>query len=571
MHTIGINAAFHDSSAALLHDGVPVAAAEEERFTRIKHGKRPVPFLSYQLPHHSIDYCLREAGITLDKVDRIAYSFDPSLCLTSEDRETITLPLEPSAHPREDGRHPWEPLFLAGILNAPRFLLDDVPHHLRRMRAGIESVDDLPPFEFVEHHMAHAASTFYVSGFREAAVLTMDGRGESASTLFAVGDGARLNKLNEVSLPHSLGLLYERVTSHLGFLHSSDEYKVMALASYGTNALIPRFQTMVEVLDDGRYEIDWRDFSAEFGPARGPEEPVEQWHFDLARALQHTLEESVLDIVRKFQDQTGLEALCLAGGVALNCVMNGRLRDEGPFERIFVQPAAGDAGTALGAAYVVDARERGEAPCHAMTDAYMGPGYAEAEIRAVLNGAHLAYERPSDIADATAALLAQDRIVGWFQGRMEFGPRALGARSILAAPSDPNMKDRLNAIKQREEFRPVAPAVMEEHLGDYFETSRPDPFMLFVARVRPEKEEEIPAVRHVDGTARAQSVSREASPLFHHLIDCYRARTGTPVVINTSLNTRGEPIVCTPEDALACYFTTALDALAIGPYLLRKR
>jgi carbamoyltransferase len=571
MYTLGINAAFHDSSAAILRDGVPVAAAEDERFTRIKHGKRPVPFLSYQLPHHAIDYCLREAEITLDAVDRIAYSFDPSLCLSSADRATITLPLEPSASKREDGRHPWEPLFLAGILNAPRFLLDDIPHHLRKMRAGINSVDDLPPFEFVEHHMAHAASTYYVSGFGQAAVLTMDGRGESASTMFALGHGVRLEKLNEVSLPHSLGLLYERVTSHLGFLHSSDEYKVMALASYGSNALVPRFQKMVEVLEDGRYEIDWNDLTSQFGPARGPAEPVQQWHFDLAHALQRTLEVSVLDIVCKFHAQTGVDSLCLAGGVALNCVMNGRLRDEGPFRRIFVQPAAGDAGTALGAAYVADARERQEASPYAMTHAYLGPGYAEAEIRAVLDGAHLTYDRPADIAEATADLLAQDRIVGWYQGRMEFGPRALGARSILAAPSDPNMKDRLNAIKQREEFRPVAPAVMEEHLEEYFETSQPDPFMLFVARVRPGRKGDIPAVRHVDGTARVQSVSRESAPLFHHLIDCFRRRSGVPVVINTSLNTRGEPIVCTPEDALACYFTTALDALAIGPYLLRKR
>ncbi|HEX5140694.1 MAG TPA: carbamoyltransferase C-terminal domain-containing protein, partial [Dehalococcoidia bacterium] len=313
------------------------------------------------------------------------------------------------------------------------------------------------------------------------------------------------------------------------------------------------------------------DFATEFGPARGPGEPVEQWHYDLAAALQKTLEESVLEIALRFHERTGLDDLCMAGGVALNCVMNGRLRDEGPFKRIFVQPAAGDAGTALGAAYLIDSDLRHEASPFTMDHAYLGPSYAESEVRRVLEGARLAYERPEDIGDAVAELLAQDRIVGWFQGRMEFGPRALGARSILAAPSDPDMKDRLNAIKQREEFRPVAPAVMEEHLSAYFETDVPDPFMLFVANVRPEKAHEIPAVRHIDGTARAQSVNAASAPLFHHVIDCFRRRSGVPVVINTSFNTRGEPIVCTPEDALACYFTTALDALAIGPYLLRKR
>jgi len=571
MYTLGINAAFHDSSAALLRDGRPVAAAEEERFTRIKHGKRPVPFLSYQLPFHAIDYCLREAGIRLAEVDRIAYSFDPSLCLGGSERASISLPVEPSAEPREDGRHPWEPLFLAGIVNAPRFLVDDWPHHLSRNRDGIFSAADLPPFEFVEHHMAHAASTFYVSGFNEAAVLTIDGRGERSSTLLSVGKGASLSKLHEVPLPHSLGMLYERVTSHLGFLHSSDEYKVMALASYGSDALLPQVRRLVELTNDGGYEIAAYDLASEFGPARRPGEPLEPRHFDLAAALQTTVEESVLEMVVRLQRRTGLTDLCLAGGVALNCVMNGRLRDEGPFQRLFVQPAAGDAGTALGAAYLVDARERGVSHEYEMTDAYLGPSYEDEAIRRVLDNAHLNYEMPGDIADATAELLAQDLIAGWYQGRMEFGPRALGARSIVASPADPDMKDRLNAIKQREEFRPVAPAVLEERASEYFEAAQPDPFMLFVRNVRPEKASAIPSARHIDGTARVQTVSKEHAPAFHALIEAFARRTGVPVIVNTSFNTRGEPIVCTPEDALACYFTTTLDALAIGPYLLRKR
>ena len=570
MDVLGINAAFHDSSAALLRDGVPVAAAEEERFTRIKHGKRPVPFLSFQLPFHAIDYCLREAGTTLADVDQIAYSFDPSLALAGRDPDALTLPLEPSASKRS-GVAPWEPLFLAGVINAPRFLVDDIPHHLRAMRVGLGSFRDLPPFEYVEHHLAHAASAYYVSGFARSAILTLDGRGELATSLHAVGNGPAIEKLQEVQMPHSLGLLYERVTSHLGFLHSSDEYKVMALASTGDDRYVDCFRELVRLSEDGRYRIAPADLDELFGPARQAGEPLQARHFAVAAGLQTAVEETALDLVRWLYDQTGLDDLCLAGGVALNCVMNARIRDEGPFRSIFVQPAAGDAGTALGAAYVVDARLRGEASPFTMTNAYLGPEFSEDQIRAALERAKLPYSRPPEIADAVAELLAQDKIAGWFQGRMEFGPRALGARSIVASPADPRMKDRLNAIKDREEFRPVAPAVLAEAAGDYFAPGSPSPFMLFVSDVRPERAAEIPAVRHQDGTARIQTVDEHDAPLFHRLIARFRERTGVPVIVNTSFNTMGQPIVCTPDDALACYYTSPLDALAIGPYLLEKR
>lgn len=569
MHVLGINAAFHDSSAALLHDGVPVAAAEEERFTRIKHGKRPVPFTSYQLPFHAIDYCLREAGIRLGDVDHIAYSFDPEAALDGRDPAALLLPLEPSASPRP-GSDVWEPLFLAGVINAPRFLVDDIPHHLRRMREGIGSFRDLPPFAFVEHHLAHAASAYYVSGFPEAAILTIDGRGERATTLHAVGRGPAIEKLQEVRLPHSLGLLYEDITSHLGFLHSSDEYKVMALASTGASRYAGCFREMVRLGEDGRYTITASDLTATFGPRRRAGEPLEQRHFDIAAGLQTVIEEAVLNLSRWLHGQTGMADLCLAGGVALNCVLNARLRDDGPFRRLFVQPAAGDAGTALGAAYVVNARERGEASSYTMTSACLGPGYSDEAVQRSLERAKLPYTRPPDIADAVAALLAADKIAGWFQGRMEFGPRALGARSIVASPAGANMKDRLNAIKDREEFRPVAPAVLEEYADEYFEPGGRSPFMLFVSDVRPERAAEIPAVRHQDGTARIQTVAATDAPLFYRLIDAFRRRTGTPIVVNTSFNTMGQPIVCTPDDALACYFTSPLDALAIGPFLLQK-
>ncbi len=570
MYILGINAAFHDSSAALLQDGVPVAAAEEERFTRIKHGKRPVPFTAYQLPFHAIDYCLHEAGIGLRQVDRIAYSFDPSLVIADHDPDAITLPLEPSRQTRSDGLGAWDPLFLAGVINAPRFLVGDVPHHLPRLRNGIASPADLPPFEFVDHHLAHAASAYYVSGFREAAILTLDGRGELATTLHAAGRGASIEKLQEVRFPDSLGLLYEEVTDYLGFLRSSDEYKVMALASFGSDRLLPQFQRLVEVSEEGRYHIACASREEEFGPRRRRGAPLEPRHFDIAAALQKTLEESVLQLADWLHARTGLTDLCLAGGVALNCVMNARLRDASAFERIFVQPAAGDAGTALGAAYAIDARERGQSEPFTMTHAYLGPGFDEDQIRATLDRAKLHYRRVPDIAAATAELLAADKIAGWFQGRMEFGPRALGARSIVASPADPNMKDRLNEIKDREDFRPVAPAVLEECAHEYFEPAGASPFMLFVHNVRPEKADEIPAVRHTDGTARIQTVNKEDSPLFHRLIRAFRAKTSVPVIVNTSFNTAGQPIVCTPEDAIQCYFSSPLDALAIGPFLLTK-
>jgi carbamoyltransferase len=570
LYVLGINAAFHDSSAALLCDGVPVAAAEEERFTRIKHGKRPVPFTSYQLPFHAIDYCLQEAGIPLSRADRIAYSFDPSLVLAERDPASVRLPLEPSRAPREDGLEAWDPLFLAGIINAPRFLVGDVPHHLRHLPSDLGSGRPLPPFEFVEHHLAHAASAFYVSGFHDAAILTIDGRGEQATTLHAVGHGARIEKLEQVNVPHSLGLLYEEVTSYLGFLRSSDEYKVMALASSGNDRFVSRFRNFVQMGEDGRYQICLRDLEAEFGPARLRGEPLEQRHFDIAAGLQTVLEESALGLASWLYARTGMDDLCLAGGVALNCVMNARLRDESPFRRLFIQPAAGDAGTALGAACVVDARERGEPAPYTMEQAGLGPAYDGHRIRKALDRAKLPYEQPDDIAAATAELLACGKIVGWFQGRMEFGPRALGARSILASPQDANMKDKLNGIKDREDFRPVAPAVLEECAADYFEPSGPSPFMLFTTQIRPGKADAIAAVCHVDGTARIQTVSRRQLPLFHRLIRAFQERTGIPVVVNTSFNTLGRPIVCTPEDALECFFTTPLDALAIGPYLLVK-
>ena len=571
MYTLGINAAYHDTAACLVHDGRVIAAAEDERFTRIKHGKRPIPFSTYELPFHALDYCLKEAGIELIDVDHIAYSFDPtSLLGPYRDSATITLPLEPSAHPVQDGwESVWDPLFLASIVNAPRHLAGGVPHHLERRFRGFRAGG---PFQwhFVEHHVAHAASAFHASPFDEAAVLTLDGRGERATTTYNVGRGASLERIGQVDYPHSLGILYEQVTTYLGFLHSSDEYKVMALASYGHPVYVDQFRQMVRVEPDGCYRIENDDFEARFGPSRRRGEPLAQRHFDIAHSLQIVLEETVLELASWLHDRTGMDNLCMAGGVALNCVMNARLRDRGPFQQIWVQPASGDAGTALGAALWIDSQQRPTSDrAWRMDHSYLGPAYDD-EIEDFLRWSKLPYRRIDDIAGEAATLLANDKIIGWFQGRMEFGPRALGARSILASPISASMQGRLNDIKDREDFRPVAPVVLEEKAGEWFANADYSPFMLFVHDVLPDKAAAIPAVRHVDGTARIQTINRDQHPLYYDLLAAFEQRTGVPVLVNTSFNTRSEPIVCTPRDAIECFWTSPLDALVIGPFILEK-
>ena len=576
MYTLGLNAAYHDSSACLVRDGRVIAAAEEERFTRIKHGKRPIPFSTYELPFNAIDYCLREAGIALVDVDHLAYAYDPALLLGAHrDDATITLPLEPSVHPTPaEWEAAWDPLFLASIVNAPRQLASGAPHHIAKRFKGARATGPYR-WHFVEHHIAHAASAFHASPFERAAVLTLDGRGERATTTYSLGEGSSLTRLGQVNMPHSLGLLYERLTEYLGFLQSSDEYKVMALASFGKLTYVADFRGLIHLGDAGQYTIDPFSFAERFGPARERGGLLEPRHYDLAQSIQVVLEESVIALAGWLHETTGCDDLCMAGGVALNCVMNARLRDRGPFRRIWVQPAAGDAGTALGAALWTDARERdGATGCAerrwCMDHAFWGPGFADEEIEEFLRWSKVPYRRLADVATETAAILAEDRVIGWFQGRMEFGPRALGARSILASPLHAAMQERLNAIKDREDFRPVAPVVLEEAADDWFVDAGRSPFMLFVNDVRADRADRIPAVRHVDGTARIQTVTRDQHPLYYDLLRAFAARTGVPVLVNTSFNTRGEPVVCTPRDAIECFWTSPLDALVIGSFLLEK-
>jgi carbamoyltransferase len=609
MITLGINAVFHDSAAALVIDGQTVAAAEEERFTRIKHAKRPLPFSTWELPFHAIDACLAQAGLVLADVDHVAYSFDPlrfagdrADLATGRDAQgsaTITLPLEPSARPdprlaRWDS--PWDALFLAHVVNAPRQLADGAPHHLRRRLGRAAGSTPRWRWHFVDHHLCHQASAFLAAPFAQCAVMTLDGRGERATTGYGVWRDGQYRALGEVAMPHSLGLLYEQVTSHLGFLHSSDEYKVMALAAMGRPVWAEALGEHLSLQSGGRFELTPIDLGRLAGPPRVPGSALEARHFDLAASVQQVLESTVLALASWLREASGTAQLAMAGGVALNCVMNARLRDEGPFDAVWIQPAAGDAGTALGAALWTDARARlgasAETPvtpaqleagvplaerCWTLDHAYLGPAWSDEAIAETLRWAGLDFETLDDdaaLVSRGAELLARGCILGWFQGRMEWGPRALGARSILASPIDPAMQARLNGLKDREDFRPVAPAVTAEAFADWFSPAEANggrsPFMLFTHQARPGRAERIPSACHSDGSARVQTVHADSNPRFHALLRAFERRTGVPVLVNTSFNVRGQPVVCSPKDALEAFFTTPLDALLIGRHLLCK-
>lgn len=570
MYILGINAAFHDTAAALVNDGKIIAAAEEERFTHIKHGKRPVPFSTWELPFHAIDYCLKTAGITMRDVDRIAYSFDPDGVNDASVYEEDLLSGS-DVLVQADVYNGWDTLFLNYIRKAPEQLRDGYPHHLQKRLANAGSLTK--KWEFVNHHVAHAASAFFPSPFTEAAVMTLDGRGEKATTGYFIGKGNALQQLATVDMPHSLGMLYEKITTYLGFLHSSDEYKVMALASYGKPVYLEDFRSIIHVRDNGQYTIDEFDPQHWWGLGRTKEDPFEQLHHDIAHSLQKALEETVLKLANWLYQETQAENLCMAGGVALNCVMNAVIRDKGPFKNIWVQPAAGDAGTALGAAQWLDVQlnaQNGDRYTAPMDHVYWGPEYTDDEIEKFMIWAKMPYKRLYDVAKETAAILAEDKIIAWYQGRMEFGPRSLGSRSILASPIHPDMQARLNDIKDREDFRPVAPVVLEEDAPEWFENAEVSPFMLFVYPVKDEKADQIPAVRHTDGTARVQTINAQQHPLYYELISEFKKLTGVPVLVNTSFNTRGEPIVCSPRDAIECFWTSPFDALIINSFILEK-
>ncbi|MEV0164816.1 carbamoyltransferase family protein [Nonomuraea fuscirosea] len=537
MKFLGINAIFHDPAAALVADGRIVAAAEEERFSRRKHGKRPLAFSAWELPEQAAAWCLREAGLSPEDIDVVAYSYDPSLV---------------TGKPEGD----WEDLRTRYAVRAPAFLATALP--------GL----DPGQVSYVPHHVAHAASAGLASPWRDCAVLVCDGRGESVSHLAGAYRGGELEVLAAQELPHSLGLMYEDVTEHLGFLRSSDEYKVMAMASYGDPRHLEALREVIYTTGDGGFRVEPVDWNV-YAKALPKGAAWTSDHADLAASVQARLEEVLLELVRWLYERTGARRLALAGGVALNCVANTRLLDEGPFAEVWVQPAAGDSGTALGGALHL-AQAYGE-PAGPMPGAALGRGFTDEELGAWLDVARVPHTRPADLAAAVAAELAADRIVAWFQGRSEYGPRALGQRSLLAHPGHARNTERLNDVKGREQFRPVAPMVLESRAAEIFGRGPvPSPYMLFVHDVRPGCAERIPAVVHVDGTARIQTISPSEQPLMARVLIEFEARTGLPVVVNTSLNTAGRPMVDDPRDALECFGSAPVDVLVLGPYLVRR-
>jgi carbamoyltransferase len=537
---LGINAVFHDPAAALVRDGEIVAAAEEERFNRRKHGKTPVPFSTWEVPSLSAAWCLERAGIGPEDLDAVAYSYDPQLA---------------PSYRGDILADEWEGLRTLYVERAPHFLGTALP--------GL----DPGCVRFVPHHVAHAASAYLASPWRDCSVMVLDGRGERTSFLAGQVRGGTLEVLRTQELPHSLGLMYEEVTEHLGFRRSSDEYKVMALASYGEPAFMDELRTSVRATSDGGFATEPIDWST-LAKARAADGPLEKEHKDLAASVQVRLEEVLLELAAWLHEQTGDKALALAGGVALNCVANSHIFRHGPFDEMWIQPAAGDAGTALGAALYLS--QKAGDPVTPMSTAALGREWSDDELETWLREAHLTYEKPVHIAEAVGEVLAADGVVAWFQGRSEYGPRALGHRSLLADPSRAENLERLNAVKGREQFRPVAPMVLAERADEIFEGPLPSPYMLFTHDVKKEWRDRIPAVVHVDGSARVQTVDRSSEPLVARMLEAFERRTGIPVVVNTSLNTAGRPMVDDPRDALECFGSAPVDALAIGPFLVRR-
>jgi carbamoyltransferase len=543
VRVLGINAVFHDPAAALVVDGSVVAAAEEERFSRRKHGKRPVPFSAWELPEAAAAWCLRRGGLEPGDVDVVAYSFDVSRARDAADV----------------GLHdPWDHLRRVYAAAAPGFMAEAL---------GVDPARVVR----VPHHVSHAASAGLATPYGDGSVLTLDGRGEATSHLAGRYTAGELEILAEQSLPHSLGLFYEDLTEHLGFHRSSDEYKVMAMASSGTPRFAGEIRRSVHATGDGGFRtsseygpVDWEAFVPRAHPGAW-----EQAHHDLAASAQLVLEEVILDLARWLHGRTGDDALAMAGGVALNCVANSRLASEGPFRRIWVQPAAGDAGTALGAALQVawGAGDGGKA----MTTAALGREVTDADAAAAIAAAGLPLVRPEDLVGTVAEVLAGDGVVAWVQGAAEFGPRALGHRSLLAHPGKAANLDRLNAVKGRESFRPVAPMIRTDRAADVVVGPLPSPYMLFVHDVRPQWRDRIPAVVHVDGTARVQTVDPVDEPLVAELLRRFEDLTGLPALVNTSLNTAGRPMVDTARDALELFGSAPVDLLVLGPYVLRRR
>lgn len=541
MRVLGVNAIFHDSSAALVVGGEVVAAAEEERFSRRKHGKRPVPFSAWELPEQAMRWCLSAGGLTARDLDVVAYGFDPALAKPAEDMGL------------DD---PWDHVRIEYAQRAPSFLASALP--------GL----DPERVRFVAHHVAHAASAGLWALPERSAVMALDGRGERSSALLGHYEDGRLDVLATQDLPDSLGLVYEALTEHLGFERSSDEYKVMALASYGVPRFADELRRYVRPGVAGGFTARVPDF-ARWVPRHHGGDSWSTDHADLASSVQTLVEDVLVDLARWLRRATGEPVLTMAGGMALNCVANSRVWRESGFDQVHVQPAAGDAGTALGAALQV-AADGGDPPVRRPTAA-LGRAWTDDELADELRHARLTYETPWDLARVVAGILAADGVVAWFDGRSEFGPRALGHRSLLAHPGFVENLGRLNEIKGREQFRPVAPMVLAEDAPAIFSGGPlPSPYMLFVHDVAAEWRDRIPAVVHVDGTARVQTVDPHEQPRTGALLRAFRERTGLPVLVNTSLNTAGRPMVDHPRDALELFGSAPVDVLVLGAHVVRR-
>ena len=591
MRVLGISALYHDSAAALVKDGRIVAAAQEERFTRKKHDS--------SFPKNAVAYCLEEAGVRLDELDHVVFYDKPFLKFERLMETYLTF----APHGFRSFRMAM-PLWLKEKLFQKSQLKGEMKQFTRSF--------DINRLLFCEHHLSHAASAFYPSPFEDAVVLTMDGVGEWATTSAAIGSGKNLQVFQEIYFPHSLGLLYSAFTYYTGFKVNSGEYKVMGLAPYGE----PKYKKLIldkliDLKSDGSFRLDLsyfdyctgltmtnERFSALFKePVRASNELLTNFHMDVAASIQAVLDEVVLRLARGLAKKTGAKNLCLAGGVALNCVANGKVLLDGAFENIWIQPAAGDAGGAIGAAlaatHIFRDQPRKTNGGDGMFGSFLGPSFSQPDIEQRLNAAGANFKALSEdeMISETVAALADQQAVGWFQGRMEFGPRALGARSILGDPRSPTMQRNLNLkVKYRESFRPFAPSVLRENVSDWFELDSDSPYMLLVAGVRKDRcrpmtphqqglfgidklnisRSEIPAVTHVDYSARIQTVHANTNPLFHRLLTRFKEKTGCPVLVNTSFNVRGEPIVCTPEDAFRCFMGNELDLLVVGNCILKK-
>jgi carbamoyltransferase len=591
MRILGISAFYHDSAAALIDDGRIVAAAQEERFSRRKHDAA--------FPHSAIAYCFAEAGVAADELDHVVFYDKPFLKFERLLETYVALA------PRGFRSFKMSiPLWLQEKLFQKNLLRDELEKFSQKF--------DKNRLLFCEHHLSHAASAFFPSPFENAAVLTMDGVGEWATTSAAIGNENHLEIFQEIHFPHSLGLLYSALTYYIGFKVNSGEYKVMGLAPYGEPKYAKLiFDHLIDLKPDGSFWLDMSYFDyctgftmtndrfAElFGePVRKPDQLLTPFHMDVAASIQFVLDEVVRRLTRSLAKHTGSRNLCLAGGVALNCVTNGKVLRDGHFDNIWIQPAAGDAGGAVGAALAVyhlfKSQPRKTDAADGMSGAYLGPSFSQAEIerRLTATGAKFAVLSEDKMIETTAQALVGQNVVGWFQGRMEFGPRSLGARSILGDPRSPEMQRNLNLkVKYRESFRPFAPAILREDVSEWFDLTFDSPYMLVVANVRDDKRRtmsadeqalfgidklnvsrsEIPAVTHVDYSARIQTVHGDTNPLFHKLLSRFKALTGCPILVNTSFNVRGEPIVCTPEDAFRCFMGNELDVLVVGNCVLQK-